>query len=128
MDNWIPVREQLPENEEWVQAQTQNGTVLPAVFKNNQWYQWSSLRSSSLIEQLMQGKVAYWQPRAVGYAYVQCKCGSFYLQAEGRKTCPVCTAFGIEEKPKREPKKKKAEEEEIPFNEPPADNLEDMLI
>lgn len=129
-DKWIPVRERFPEDNEWVQVQTQDGTVFPAQYLNNKW---TPLFRGGLVEQLLHGKVAYWQPHESGYPYVQCKCGSFYLQAEGRKSCPICAAFGIEQKkeepkPKKEPKKKK--EEEIPFSEPPKpdDDFDDLLI
>ena len=124
MSEWIPVRDALPEDEEWVQVQTQDGTVYPACYKKNTW---SPLFRGGLVEQLLHGKVAYWQPRAIGFPYVQCKCGKFFLQAEGRKMCPVCSAFGIEEKPK---KKKEKPVEEVPFTEPtpPAEDLSDMLI
>lgn len=140
MNDWIPVREteRLDEAKEfdWVQVQTQDGTVYPATYKNNQWV---PLFRGGTVEHLMHGKVAYWLPRATGYPYVQCKCGQFYLQAEGRKTCPVCASFGIdmtkEEKPKkpRKPKEEPKEEivepvEELPFDEPPTDDLADMLI
>ena len=129
MTDWIPVRDSLPETDEWVLAQTQDGTVYPAIYRNNAWYQWSSLKSSSLIEQLMHGKVAYWLPKTNGYPYVQCQCGQFYLQAEGRKTCPICASFGIEpEKPKKPRKPKEEPVEEIPFDEPPTESLDDMLI
>ena len=131
--NWIPVRDQLPETEEWVVVQTQDGTVYPAEFKKNVWV---PLFRGGLVEQLMHGKVAYWMPHEVGFPYVQCKCGSFFLQAEGRKECPVCVAFGLTaEKPKEKtvkPKKEKVEEkkeepqEEIPFADVP--NVEEDLI
>ena len=129
-DNWIPVRDRLPDSEEWVQAQTQDGTNYPAQCKNNQWY---TMYRGGLIEQMFHGKVAYWQPHAVGYPYVQCKCGTFYLQAEGRKTCPVCTAFGIttEDKPKKPKKEPKKEEpkEEVPFDELPTNgDFDDIII
>ena len=130
MSEWIPVRDQLPETDDWVQVQTQDGTVYPASYKNNQWI---PIFRGGTVEHLMHGKVAYWLPRAVGYPYVQCKCGQFYLQAEGRKTCPVCASFGIEQdKPKkpRKPKEEKVEEkvEEVPFEEPMPDDISDMLI
>ena len=122
-DKWIPVREQLPETDEWVQVQTQDGTVYPACYKGNQW---SPLFRGGHVEHLMHGKVAYWCPHEVGYPYVQCKCGTFYLQAEGRKECPVCASFGLsEEKTKDKPKKavkavkQAVEEQEIPFTEKP---------
>lgn len=114
-DNWIPVRERLPEDEEWVEVQTQDGTVYPACYIRNTW---SPLFRGGLVEHLMHGKVAYWKPHEVGYPYVQCKCGNFYLQAEGRKVCPVCVAFGIkpkEDKPKSTPRSKKVPDEEVPF-------------
>lgn len=127
--SWIPVREKLPETEEWVQVQTQDGTVYPACYKNNQW---TPLFRGGLVEQLMHGKVAYWQAHETGFPFVQCKCGAFYLQAEGRKTCPVCAAFGIkqeeEEKPKKPKKEPKKPIEEVPFEEPPTDDLDDILI
>lgn len=129
MENWIPVREQLPDEMNpkeyhWVQVQTQDGTVFPAQYVRGQWM---PLFRGGLVDQLMHGKVAYWMPHEQGYPYVQCKCGKFYLQAEGRKTCPVCASFGIvEEKPKK-PRAKKEEPkvEEIPFTE---ELSEDMLI
>ena len=106
VDNWIPVREpERPEPDEWVQVMTQDGTVYPAQFKKNQWV---PLFRGGLVEHLMHGKVAYWQPHADGYPYVQCQCGSFYLQAEGRSECPICAAFHIEPvkpEPKKKPKK-----------------------
>ena len=130
-DNWIPVRDRLPEDEEWVEVQTQDGTVYPASYIKNKW---TPIFRGGLVEHLMHGKVAYWKPHEVGYPYVQCKCGTFYLQAEGRKECPVCASFGIteekEEKPKRQrkPKEKPKEEklEEIPFAE--NDLLDDDLL
>lgn len=130
MDNWIPVREQLPDEMNpkeyhWVQVQTQDGTVFPAQYVRGQWM---PLFRGGLVDQLMHGKVAYWMPHEQGYPYVQCKCGKFYLQAEGRKTCPVCASFGIveAEKPKK-PRAKKEEPkvEELPFTE---ELSEDMLI
>ena len=128
-DKWIPVRERLPEDEEWVQVQTQDGTIYPAKYVKNTW---SPLFRGGLVEHLMHGKVAYWAPHEVGYPYVQCKCGSFYLQAEGRKDCPICaTLRGNEKKkpkeePKAEPKVEPKEEvkEEIPFT----DDLEDLAL
>lgn len=125
-DKWIPVRENLPETNEWVVVQTQDGTVYPATFEKNKW---SPLFRGGLVEQLMHGKVAYWMPHENGYPYVQCKCGNFYLQAEGRKTCPICASFGIEEKVEEKPKKK-PKKEEIPFSEPPKedDDFEDLMI
>ena len=133
MDKWIPVREQLPETDEWVQAQTQDGTIYPACYKDNKW---SPLFRGGLVEQLFHGKVAYWQPHDIGYPYVQCKCGSFYLQAEGRKECPVCASMGISTTPteKKSPKTKKSakqavDAEELPFSDKPDDGeIEDMLI
>lgn len=128
--NWIPVRERQPEDEEWVQVMTQDGTIYPAYFKNNKWI---PIFRGGLVEQLMHGKVAYWYPHEIGYPYVQCKCGSFYLQVEGRKECPVCASFGLsepktEEKPKKASKapKKPAEKEEIPFADEPTD--EDLIF
>lgn len=125
-DNWIPVRDKLPETDEWVIVQTQDGTVYPAVYNGNKW---SPLFRGGLVEQLMHGKVAYWQEHAVGYPYVQCKCGSFYLQAEGRKDCPICASFKPKEEPKkRTPKAKEQPKEEIPFAEKANDDdLLDML-
>lgn len=116
-DSWIPVREALPETDEWVIAQTQDGSIYPATYINNKW---SPLFRGGLVEQLMHGKVAYWQPHAVGYPYVQCQCGNFYLQAEGRKECPVCASFHPKKEEPKEPKKSKGKEtppveEEIPF-------------
>ena len=118
-DKWIPVRDSLPETDEWVQVQTQDGTVFPASYVGNKWI---PIFRGGLVEHLMHGKVAYWSPHEVGYPYVQCKCGSFYLQGEGRKECPICAQFGIkeekvEEKPKKAPKavKKPVESKEIPF-------------
>ena len=121
-DNWIPARDRLPETEDWVVVQTQDGTVYPAVYAKNKW---SPLFRGGLVEQLMHGKVAYWQEHADGYPYVQCRCGTFYLQAEGRKECPVCASFHPEkevkkESPKRATKGKETPEEpesaeEIPF-------------
>lgn len=115
--SWIPVRENLPEDAEWVLAQTQDGTVYPAIFKNNAW---SPLFRGGLVEQLMHGKVAYWQPHEAGYPYVQCQCGSFYLQAEGRKECPICASFHPKkETPKATKRASKGKEtpseEEVPF-------------
>ena len=137
-DNWIPVRDRLPETEEWVQVQTQDGTIYPAQCKNNQWY---TMYRGGLVEQMFHGKVAYWQPHAIGYPYVQCKCGTFYLQAEGRKSCPVCASFGISveekpKKPKKEPKKEQKKddstEDDIPFTErdytKPPEGFDDDLI
>ena len=126
---WIPVRERLPEDEEWVQVQTQDGTVYPAHYKGNKWV---PIFRGGIVDHLMHGKVAYWYPHEVGYPYVQCQCGNFYLQAEGRKTCPVCVSMGIlsDDEPEEEPKEKqkrqrKAKEkepelvpEEVPFSEP----------
>ncbi len=124
-DNWIPVREQLPEDSDWKIVQTQDGTVFPATFANNKW---TPLFRGGLVEHLMHGKVAYWQPTPVAYPYVQCKCGSFYLQAEGRKECPICATFHIErtEKPEQKRKKKEVEkeapkEEAVPFTDPIAE-------
>lgn len=117
--NWIPVREELPDTDEWVQAQTQDGTVYPAHFKDNKWI---PLFRGGLVEHLMHGKVVYWLPHTIGYPYVQCKCGKMFLQAEGRKECPICATFNIAEpepKPEKKPRKAKPEskpaEEEIPF-------------
>ena len=125
-NDWIPVREALPTDTEWVQVQTQDGTVYPACYIKNTW---SPLFRGGLVDHLMHGKVAYWKPHDVGYPYVQCKCGAFYLQAEGRKTCPICASFGIvpevAEKPKRTPRSKKVPDDEIPFAEEgsPEDDL-----
>ena len=131
-DKWIPVRESLPETDDWVQVQTQDGTVFPATYQGNKWV---PLFRGGLVEHLMHGKVAYWLPHEVGYAYVQCKCGSFYLQAEGRKECPICAQFGIseakkEDKPKKAPKavKKPVEAEEIPFAEEPTKEEEEFIF
>ena len=126
-DNWIPVRDELPIDEDWKIVQTQDGTVYPACYKKNTW---SPLFRGGLVEHLMHGKVAYWQNPPVGYPYVQCKCGAFYLQAEGRKECPICSAFHIEEtvkaEPKRSKKKEPPKEEEIPFAEPLGDDLDPL--
>ena len=126
-DNWIPVREveKLADikEDEWVIVQTQDGTVYPAQYIRNKW---SPLFRGGLVEQLMHGKVAYWQRHPVGYPYVQCKCGSFFLQAEGRTDCPVCASFNVPQQgikepiPKKEPPK---EEDEIPFMEDDLDTL-----
>jgi len=130
MAKWIPVRDKLPEDEEWVQVQTQDGTVYPAQYTKNKWV---PLFRGGLVEHLMHGKVAFWYPHEIGYPYVQCKCGNFYLQVEGKKECPICVSFGLTEE-KAKPKKKKEEpkpkEEELPFAEvlPEEDNLDDMLI
>lgn len=129
-DKWIPVRDSLPETEEWVQVQTQDGTVYPAFFKNNKW---SPLFRGGLVEHLMHGKVAYWQPHDNGYPYVQCKCGNFYLQAEGRKECPICASFGLTEpKTDKKPKKtaKPAESEDVPFADMPVTAVadDDLII
>lgn len=128
-DNWIPVRESLPETEEWVLVQTQDGTVYPASYIKNKW---SPLFRGGLIEHLMHGKVAYWQPHAEGYPYVQCKCGAFYLQAEGRRECPVCASFRPVKEEKKETSRKAtkgketpAKAEELPFSEPSVD--EDLM-
>ena len=94
VDNWIPARDRLPEDEEWKIVQTQDGTVYPASFVNNKWV---PIFRGGLVEHLMHGRVAYWQDAPAGYPYVQCKCGSFYLQAEGRKECPICASFHVEE-------------------------------
>lgn len=118
-DKWIPVRDSLPEDGEWVQVQTQDGTVYPATYQGNKWI---PVFRGGLVEHLMHGKVAYWLPHATGYPYVQCRCGSFYLQVEGNKECPVCASFGISE-PKPEKKSRKSakavetpvEPAEIPF-------------
>ena len=125
-DKWIPVREKLPEDNEWVQVQTQDGTVYPACYKNNQW---SPLFRGGLVDHLMHGKVAYWLPHTVGYPYVQCTCGSFYLQVEGNKQCPICASMGgLEQKTEKKPRKaqKVAESpkngEEIPFT-----DLDDII-
>ena len=123
-DNWIPVRDQLPENGEWVQIQTQDGTVYPAEYKNNKW---SPLFRGGLVEHLMHGKVAYWQPHAIGYPYVQCKCGAFYLQAEGRKECPICASFHPEKEAKKEHSKRSVKAKEEPVEEIPFDALDDDL-
>ena len=122
-DKWIPVRELLPETEDWVIAMTQDGTQFPARYKNKQWQMWSSLPNSGLVEQLMHGKVAYWQSKPEGYPYVQCKCGAFYLQAEGRKECPICAAFHPEQKveekkPRAKKEKEPVVEDPIPFTDP----------
>lgn len=129
-DNWIPVRDALPEDKEWVQVQTQDGTVFPAYYEKNKWI---PIFRGGVVEHLMHGKVAYWLPHKVGFPYVQCKCGNFYLQAEGRKECPICAQFGIsepkvEEKPKKasKPAKKPVEAEEIPFTELPS--IEEEVI
>ena len=119
-DNWIPVREQLPETDEWVIVQTQDGTCYPATYSNSKW---SPLFRGGLVEHLMHGKVAYWQPHEAGYPYVQCQCGAFFLQAEGRKECPVCAVINREKKPRAKAKEKAEEpvetapkpEEPIPF-------------
>lgn len=128
-DNWIPVRDSdnLPTDDEWVQVQTQDGTVYPAQYKNNKWV---PLFRGGIVDQLMHGKVAYWQPHDIGYPYVQCKCGNFYLQAEGRKHCPICASFGITE---AEEKKTKKKPKEIPFTdseEKPvmSDVVDDIMI
>lgn len=125
-DNWIPVRERLPETEDWVLVQTQDGTVYPASYIKNTW---SPLFRGGLVEQLMHGKVAYWQEHAVGYPYVQCACGSFYLQAEGRKECPICASFHQpkevkKETPKRASKGKETpvKPEEVPFSDLPTED------
>ena len=125
-DNWIPVRDCLPDTDGWVIVQTQDGTVYPATYTNNTW---SPLFRGGLVEHLLHGKVAYWQPHAVGYPYVQCKCGAFYLQAEGRKECPICASFHPAKEEKKESTRKasKGKEtpikaEELPFSEPSADD------
>ena len=127
-DAWIPVREQLPESAEWVLVQTQDGTVYPATYTNNKWV---PLFRGGLVEQLMHGKVAYWQPHAVGYAYVQCKCGNFYLQAEGRTECPICASFNLKPVAKAPVKVEEVKEEvldELPFAESEEDLLETLLL
>jgi len=110
-DHWIPVREKLPETEDWVLIQTQDGTVYPAVYAKNKW---SPLFRGGLVEHLMHGKVAYWQEHAEGYPYVQCKCGAFYLQAEGRKECPICASFHPEKESKKETPKRATKGKETP--------------
>ena len=117
-DNWIPVRESVPDNDEWKNVMTSDGTVYPAVYKDNKW---KALFRGGDVELLMHGKVLYWQDHPQGYSYVQCKCGAMFLQAEGRKECPICSAFKGAEKPK----KKKAEE--IPFSEPVDKDIEEAL-
>ena len=131
-DKWIPVRESLPETDEWVQVQTQDGTVFPASYQGNKWV---PIFRGGLVEHLMHGKVAYWCPHEIGYPYVQCRCGSFYLQAEGRKECPICASFGVsepkvEDKPKKAPKavKKPVETEQIPFAEPAVEDDDEVIF
>ena len=126
VDNWIPARDRLPEDEEWKIVQTQDGTVYPASFVNNKWV---PIFRGGLVEHLMHGRVAYWQDAPAGYPYVQCKCGSFYLQAEGRKECPICASFHVEETVKPEPKRRKKElpkEEAMPFTDPISAGLEEL--
>ena len=119
-DNWIPVREQLPTDEDWKIVQTQTGVVYPASYINQKWV---PLFRGGLVEQLLHGKVVYWQDTPKAYPYVQCKCGAMYLQAEGRMECPICASFHIEQKaePKQERRTRKPKEEpkveEIPFAE-----------
>ena len=136
MDNWIPVRDTDKlaniNPEEWVQVQTQDGTVYPAFYKDNKWV---PLFRGGLIDHLMHGKVAYWCPHEKSYPYVQCQCGSFFLQAEGRKYCPVCASMlGVNIEPKKEsPKPKKAKKEppvaeQVPFEEPPIEEDDDLLF
>lgn len=130
MAKWIPVRDSLPETDEWVQVQTQDGTVYPACYIGNKW---SPLFRGGAVDQLMHGKVAYWLPHETGYPYVQCRCGAFYLQIEGKKECPICASFGVKEEEKK-PKRKKEEpkeepKEEIPFaEEQPTDDFDDLMI
>lgn len=129
MDKWIPLRDALPETTEWVQVMTQDGTVFPAQYINNKW---SPLFRGGLVDHLMHGKVAYWQPHEKGYPYVQCQCGSFYLQAEGRKECPICASFrgkitneqSAEPKRTRKKEVKVEKEEPVPFSDP----LDESLI
>ena len=134
-DKWIPVREELPETDDWVQVQTQDGTIYPATFKNNKWV---PLFRGGLVEQLMHGKVAYWLPHAQSYPNVQCRCGRYFLQKDGSKTCPICANLYVAthqttEKPKKAPKavKQPVEAVELPFAEeednPPVDE-EDIIF
>lgn len=132
VDNWIPVRVRTPEDEEWKIVMTQDGTLYPASFKNNKWV---PLFRGGVVEQLLHGRVAYWQDTPESYPYVQCECGSFYLQVNGNQECPMCASFrGVpkeepkEDQPKekktRKPKDKPAEQpanEEIPFTDPAED-------
>lgn len=128
-DNWIPVRVRTPEDEEWKIVMTQDGSLYPASYKNNKWV---PLFRGGVVEQLLHGRVAYWQETPETYPYVQCECGSYYLQVNGKQECPMCASFrghtetpveAPAEKPKatRKPKAKPAEEE-IPFT----DSEEDL--
>ena len=109
-DKWIPVRKKLPENgdDNWKIVMTQDGTIYPAVFKNNQW---SPMFRGGLVEQLFHGRVAFWQDTPIGYPNVQCACGRFFLQTDGQQTCEICKSFAppTAEVKQKKPRKKAEE-------------------
>ena len=93
MDNWVPVSQKLPEDQEWAQVMTQDGTVFPAIYKAQQKV-WSPIFRGGEVTQLYHGNVKFWQPHAEGYKMVACPdCGRKYLQSPTVTTCPICAAF-----------------------------------
>ena len=104
MENWIPVSQALPQDEEWIQVMTQDGTVYPAVYKAKSKI-WSPVFRGGEVAQLYHGNVKYWQPHAEGYKMVACPdCGRQYLKSPNANSCPICTAFkgALKEEPATE--------------------------
>lgn len=92
MDGWISVKQQLPNDEEWVQVMTQDGTTYPAIYRQGTKV-WSPVFRGGEVAQLMHGNVAYWQPHAEPYPMTTCECGRSYLKTPTTQFCPICTAF-----------------------------------
>lgn len=92
MDGWISVKQQLPDNEEWVQVMTQDGTTYPAIYRQNTKV-WSPVFRGGEVAQLMHGNVLYWQPHAEPYTMETCECGRSFLKTPATQSCPICSAF-----------------------------------
>lgn len=92
--DWISVEKNLPEGKDWVIAQTQDGTIYPAVYCKDK-KQWSPVFRGGAVDSLMHGKVIYWQKTPEGYPYLTCEHGHSYLQTPANPVCPICKRFGF---------------------------------